>query len=373
MIDHLGLGGAQTLMFDLVRELEKRGRYRPPVCCLTEPTPLSDKIQAAGTALVHLNAILHSRLSLASVLPKLVALIRKEDFVLLHTHLFPSNGLGRIAGKLLGLPVVIHEHQNESSVLPFHQRLADRILASSAAAVIAVSETTQEFNIKVKGVSPSKIHVIPNSLDLNRFRPETVNRDKIRSSLNVLPDVPLVIGIGRLERQKRFDIWLEAASRVHRQMPDARFLIVGDGCLRRTLEVQAARLGLEEAVCFTGPRQDVPDLLGASDLFVLSSDWEGLPVTLLEALAMRVPAVATAVDGSVEVLQGGEAGRLVPPGDADLLAEAIIEVLQDRDRAQALGFAGREAVEANYSIGVMAQRVEAIYDEVVQCLRGVFP
>ena len=366
VIDHLGLGGAQTVVFDLVKALDKRGTYQSLVCCLREPTLLSDEIQAAGIPLVHLNTNRHNPLQIALVPLKLVALIRKEDIVLMHTHLFASNGSGRIAGRLVGLPVIIHEHANESSVVPLYERLTDQVLASSAAAVIAVSQTTREYNIRVKGISPGRVHVIPNGLNLDRFRPEAIDRGKVRGSLNVPPDAPLVIGVGRLERQKRFDVWLEAAAQVHRQIPNARFLIVGDGSLRQRLETQARELGLDTVVCFTGPRQDVPDLLVASDLFVLSSDWEGLPITLLEALAMRVPAVATAVDGSVEVLQGSEAGRLVPPGDVESLAKAIVELLQDKNRAQTLGLAGRKVVEVNYSIGTVAQQVEAIYDEVLR-------
>jgi glycosyltransferase involved in cell wall biosynthesis len=365
IIDHLGLGGAQTLLFDLATTLAKRGRYRASICCLGSPTGLSHEIWAAGTPLTHLNARQESRIQLLFTFPRLISIIRKEKVALIHTHLFASNTLGRVAGMLLGLPVVIHEQQNETKVLPIHKKLVDRALASKAAAIIAVSDSTRAFNIRVKGVDPDKIHTVPNAINLERLRLEAVHRQQMRKSLNLPPSAPLVIGVGRLAQQKRFDLWLEAAAGVHQQVPDAQFLLVGDGPLRHELETQAESLELEQVVRFLGAREDVPQLLGASDLFVLSSDYEGLPLALLEALAMGLPAIATAADGSAEVLQGTSAGRLVPTCNVSLLTSTIVDLLQNPQTAQALGSAGRDLVEARYSAEGMAEAVESVYAQVL--------
>jgi glycosyltransferase involved in cell wall biosynthesis len=148
-------------------------------------------------------------------------------------------------------------------------------------------------------------------------------------------------------------------------MPDVLFLVVGDGTLRQRLESQSMELGLQSVLRFTGARSDVPSLLGISDLFLLSSDFEGLPLTLLEALAMQVPAVATDVDGNAEVLGGGEGGVLVPPGEPGAMAGVVMDLLKDEERRQAMGRQGRQLVERRYGIVAVSDQIDEVYRTVL--------
>jgi glycosyltransferase involved in cell wall biosynthesis len=367
VIDSLGLGGAQTFLFDLVLEQRRKGRVAPTVCCLTEPTWLSERFEKKHIPLFHLNAGRRNPFQIASIPPRLCVWLRRNEVNLVHTHLFVSGAFGRLAAIVTGLPVVVHEQLNETEIVTPYGRWIDHILGKRTGAVICVSQTTKDFNVQTKGIDPGRIWVIPNSINPERFSVVDAKSQKQRLLADLdLPNEPhLVIGIGRLEPQKRFDLFLQVAARVHQQMPDVHFLVVGEGSLRRRLEGQSAELGLQSVVRFTGARSDVPDLLGISDLFLLTSDFEGLPLTLLEALAMQVPAVATNVDGTAEVLGGGKGGVLVPPGDSKAMAATVLALLRDAERRQAMGFQGRHLVECTYGIVAVNDQVDGVYRDVL--------
>jgi glycosyltransferase involved in cell wall biosynthesis len=368
VIDSLGLGGAQTFLLDLVLEQRRRGWVDPTVCCLTEPTWLSERFENEDVPLFHLNAGRRNPLQIASIPPRLWYWLRQNQVDLVHTHLFVSGAFGRVAAIVTGLPSIVHEQLNETEIVTPYGRWIDHALGKRTGAVICVSQTTKDFNVQTKGIDPGRIWVIPNSINPERFSAVGTKEDKRRllSDLD-LPDKPhLVTGIGRLEPQKRFDLFLQVAALVHRHMPDVLFLVVGDGSLRRRLESQSVELGLQSVVRFTGARSDVPSLLGISDLFLLTSDFEGLPLTLLEALAMQVPAVATDVDGTAEVLSGGEGGVLVPPGDPPAIAGAVMALLHDAERRRDMGRQGRRLVERRYGIVAVNDQVDEVYRAVLQ-------
>ncbi len=367
VIDSLGLGGAQTFLFDLVQEQRSRGWVDPTVCCLTEPTWLSKRFENEDVPLFHLNAGRRNPFQIASIAPRLRLWLRRNQVDLVHTHLFVSGAFGRLAAIVTGLPVVVHEQLNETEIVKPYERWIDHMLGKRTGAVICVSQTTKEFNVQTKGIDPGRIWVIPNSINPERFSAvdARVHKQRLLGELD-LPDQPhLVIGVGRLEPQKRFDLFLQVADMVHLQMPDVLFLIVGDGSLRRRLESQSAELGLKSVVRFTGARSDVPSLLGISDLFLLTSDFEGLPLTLLEALAMQIPAVATSVDGTAEVLGAGEGGVLVPPGDPRAMAGAVMALLHDAERRRVVGLQGRHLVEREYGIVAVNDQVDSVYRAVL--------
>jgi len=175
----------------------------------------------------------------------------------------------------------------------------------------------------------------------------------------------IVIGVGRLEEQKRFDVSLRAIRLVVDRIPTVRFLLVGDGTKRDELESLAAELDLLPFIRLTGARPDVPSLLGISDGFLLTSDFEGLPVALLEALVMQVPAVATDVDGTSEVLGAG-GGILVPPRDPSAVASAITDLLTDVERRRIMGRQGRELVKRRYSARIVRKQIDEVYRTVLQ-------
>jgi glycosyltransferase involved in cell wall biosynthesis len=175
---------------------------------------------------------------------------------------------------------------------------------------------------------------------------------------------PVIGFAGRLTPQKDPITFLRALAALRRELPTAAGLVIGDGPLRGDLEREAARVGLAQHCLFAGVRSDVPALLGAMDVFVLSSVSEGLPFVLLEAMALACPVVATAVNGVTEIVEPDVTGVLVPPGDPASIAGAVLDLLQRPDRARALGAAARARVIERFSVERMVQDTERLYLDV---------
>ncbi|MCL4857757.1 MAG: glycosyltransferase family 4 protein [Caldilineaceae bacterium] len=204
-----------------------------------------------------------------------------------------------------------------------------------------------------------------NALNFARFEGGLVDRTTKRASLG-LPAEAVVIGsVGRLAPQKGYHVLLNAAPLVLRAIPNAHFLVIGDGRLAEPLRAQAQALGIAERVLFTGSRQDVEELYAVMDCFVSSSLWEGLPTVVLESIAARVPVVATRVAGNTELVVDGESGVLTPPGDAQALAQGIVRLLGDRDWAQQLAGRAYAAARANFSIQAVAEQQSAFYERLL--------
>jgi glycosyltransferase involved in cell wall biosynthesis len=368
IIDHLGLGGAQTFLLDLAVSQHLSRLTTPEICCLTEPTCLSQRLGESGVPVTHLCVGRRNPLEIAGTLFRLVGLIRDQEYDLVHTHLFVSGVFGRLAATVLGLPTVAHEQCNEREVVGAFRRWIDFFLGARTSAIVCVSETTKDYNVRVKGIDQARIWVIPNSIDPKRLSgcDGAGDRAELLGALGLPDEVQIVIGIGRLEQQKRFDIFLRAAELISAHMPKARFLIVGDGSKRRELEELARKLGVSSVVRFTGMRADVPMLLGISDIFVLTSDFEGLPLTLLEALTMEVPVVGTDVDGTSEVLGNGVGGILVPPRDPEAVAEAVQSLLNDPERRRVLAKRGHQLVEQTYSAEIVRRQIDEVYRTVLR-------
>jgi glycosyltransferase involved in cell wall biosynthesis len=182
-----------------------------------------------------------------------------------------------------------------------------------------------------------------------------------RAELTNDPAAPLVLTVARLDAQKGIPVLLDAVASV----PDAAFVVAGDGPDRAALEARAVSLGLADRVRFLGHRRDVASLLAAADVLVLPSLYEGLPLSVLEAMIAGVPVIATAVGGTDEVVRDGETGTLVPPGDASALAAAIRRVLGDRERSSRLADAARALVAREHSVEAMVASVSRLYETLL--------
>jgi glycosyltransferase involved in cell wall biosynthesis len=250
--------------------------------------------------------------------------------------------------------------------MPAYQGLADRALASLTDRAIAVSHSTREFLVRERFVPPDRVRLIWNGAPLDEFAPAGPHRGRrVRRDLG-LPEGALVVGsIGRLNAQKGHRFLLEAAAPLCRRRRDLRVLVVGDGDLMEDLRGQASTLGIAERVVFAGHRTDVPDVLAALDVFCISSLYEGTPLALFEAMAAGRAVVSTAVDGCREVLEDGESGLLVPPGDAGALEAALDRVLGDPGLRDALGRGALEASRA-YDVRSCVAQMEALYDEILE-------
>lgn len=292
-------------------------------------------------------------------------LARRRNARILHVHGYAAADFGRLAARLAGAKLVLHEHFADPR-MPAYQGLADRLLAPLTDAAIAVSRSTRDFLSGPRHVPPGRVRLIWNGAPLDEFAP--VPRDRARSVRRELgiEDGALVVGtIGRLNAQKGHRYLVEAAARLVPRVPGLRVLIVGDGDLEADLRRRAAELGLGATIVFAGHRGDVPDLLGAIDVFCLSSLYEGTPLALFEAMAAGKAIVSTAVDGCREVLEDAGDGILVPAADAEALAEALARVAASPELRQDLGRRA-QASSRRYDVRSCVEAMQALYDDLLQ-------
>jgi glycosyltransferase involved in cell wall biosynthesis len=282
---------------------------------------------------------------------------------ILHTHDYKTNVLGGLAArraeKSMPWVATVHLHTRTTRRLRIYRAL-DLFLLRLADRVITVSRDQRRMLLE-RGVDRRRLVLIPNVIDASGFAASAGKREDTRAALGLLPEVPVAILVGRLTAQKAVDCFLTVASAVSDVRPDARFLIVGDGPERPALDAQTDALGISDNVLFLGYREDVPSLLLASDVFVLSSLAEGLPLALLEAMAVGLPVVASRVGGVPDVVRGGENGILVRPGMPLSLAEGMLELMEDPEQARRLGEAGRQHVCRSFGPSQAARRMAAVY------------
>ncbi|MBA2302409.1 MAG: glycosyltransferase family 4 protein, partial [Acidobacteria bacterium] len=293
---------------------------------------------------------------------------RKADVV--HLHGYGATTFGRAAAAIRRIPVVLHEHANLTDT-PWFQKVADRLLARYTDIAIAVSKSTADFVINARRVPADRTKVVYLGVPLEDFsRPRS--RAEIEEARHVLgvPGDAFAIGtVTRLMPSKGNQYLVEAAPAVLEALPSARIHIVGEGELQPELEAQARSLGLGDRLVFSGFRRDVAQVLAALDLVVFPSLWEGTPLTVLEALAMGKPIVATDADGLQDVLTPGTDAVMVPRRDSQALANAIIRLAQDPAECARLGANARRTGNA-YDIDLFVHKMEQLYPLLVQTSRA---
>ena len=296
---------------------------------------------------------------------RLSAFIGRVQPHIVNPHLFRSTLVAAPVAKWHGARVVETYHGREGwrGSLMRGGFLPDRMIGKLVDRTIAVSEAARAFLISSKGYAADKVVVVPNGRDLSTFRPG-IARDAVRKELGLDRVVPIVGVVGRLEAQKGHAYLFEAWPSVVAEFPDARLLVVGDGSLRSRLEARAQELEVADSVMFAGFRADVPRVLDALDVLVLPSLYEGMPLTAIEASAMGRPVVATAVDGTPEVIREARTGRLVPPADPAALSRAIRGVLRDPLGAQRMGRAGRDFVLDRFDLDRQVANTARVYRDV---------
>jgi glycosyltransferase involved in cell wall biosynthesis len=225
--------------------------------------------------------------------------------------------------------------------------------------LVAVSKRVQTESIQ-EGVCPDKIKIIHNGTYI--AEPPDYDKAAYRRELGISPDSFFVLSVGRLTDQKAHTYLVQAAPVVLARFPEVVFAIAGDGPLYDTLAAEIKSLRLEEKFILLGTRQDLSFLLTAADIFALPSRWEGLPVALLEAMSLGLPAVAAAVEGVEEVIEHGENGLLIPLEDANALSQALCSLLEDPDRRQRIAAAGKAHVREVYSLEEMCLRYRQLLD-----------
>jgi L-malate glycosyltransferase len=284
---------------------------------------------------------------------------------IVHAHSPYAAGIGRLVARSLPRacrPRLVSTEHNAWSRFAFATRALNAMTSPLDDAVIAVSTEVRD---SIRGPAWARAEVVVHGVPLEHVRAASAGREQTRQELGVGPDEVLVATVANYVPKKDYPNLLEAARRVVERAPTVRFVAVGQGPREREVVELRRRLGLEDRVVLTGYRDDAVRVLAGADLFVLASRWEGLPVALMEALALGLPVVATAVGGVPEALEPGVEGELVPPGRPERLAAAISTLAADPVRRKEMGEAARTRGD-EFDIRRAVRRIEAIYREVVR-------
>ena len=335
-------------------------RFAPSLVGLKHPEPATRWLAEQGIPVHNLG---RGRFD-PRILTDLVRVGRERKARILHVHGYAAADFGRVAARRLGAALVLHEHFADPR-MPAYQGLADRALSGLTDRAIAVSASTRDFLVRERHVPAARVRVIWNGAPLDEFAPASLDVARAaRQSLGVVADALVVGTIGRLSEQKGHRYLVEAAAALLSSRPNVQVVIVGDGDQMDALKAQAVALGVSGRVTFAGHRTDVPALLGAIDVFAISSTYEGTPLALFEAMAAGKAIVSTAVDGCREVLEDGVTALLVPPRDGAALAAALGRVVDDAALRRSLADNAREA-STRYDIRTCVAGMEALYDEVL--------
>ncbi len=358
VITSMPVGGAETLLVELIRRLD-RSRIAPELCCLKELGPLGEVLAEDVPTFA---GLLTHKFDLR-VLPRLMRLMRQRKIdAVVTVETGDKMFWGRLAGWLTGMPVICSALHTTG--YPNRIERLNRLLAPVTDAFIAVAEPHGRYLAEHEGCPADKVRVIPNGVDIEKFHPRWPSQS-LRKELGLAKGAPVAGIIAALRPEKHHELFLRTAALVRQQLPEARFLIVGDGPQRERLESLAAELSLAESASFLGTRSDVPELLALINVLLLTSHMEANPVSILEAMASEKPVVATRVGSIEETVIDGQTGYLVPPGDTRALARRVVELLSDPDQAAAMGRAAREQVIAHWSIHRMVEGyhnlIEGIY------------
>lgn len=357
-ITELDIGGAEQLLLLTLKNINRQ-KFAPTVCCFYGGD-LAGEIEKLGIRVIDLK--IRNKFVLSSLF-RLYNLLKKEKFDIVHTHLFHANIIGRIAARLCRVPVVISTHHYAFNYNGPLGIFWERLTAGLADRVIVVSEAARRFYLNQVNSLKDKLVLIYNGIDLRQDSQS--HRVNLRQQLSLNND--FVIGcIGRFAPVKGQDYLLRAAGDIIKTGRKIKVLLVGSGALEGHLKKIARDLGISEQVIFLESRRDVPAVLEALDLYIQPSLQEGLSIIILEALAMEKPTIASAVGGNAEVIINGESGILVPPRDHKALAEAIINLFENKTLARQLGVNGRLRVKEKFDIKENIRQTESLYEYLIE-------
>jgi glycosyltransferase involved in cell wall biosynthesis len=361
-----GGGPEKTILFGAQRT--DRTRFAVTVCYLRD---LRDSIFGIDDRARQLDidyAEIRERHSFDTrIWSQLAALVRQRPFDIVHSHDYKTDLLALLLVRRFGLIALSTAHgwTGQTARERYLYYPAGKRLLTRFRHVIAVSSDIRNELIR-HGARADRITVILNAIDPDAFTRVDAKRDTMRRSLGLEAGHFVLGAVGRLERQKRFDLLLEAFAPLARSRPEIRLVIVGDGSLRNELAAHVSKLGLGESCLLVGHRLDIADLHQTFDLFVQSSEYEGTPNAVLEAMAMTTPLVATDVGGTGELALDGVHGILVPPHDVGALRSAIERVTTDPEGARARAIAARQRIETELSFQARTRRLERIYEQLAR-------
>jgi sugar transferase (PEP-CTERM/EpsH1 system associated) len=356
VMHQLGFGGMELGVVKLVNALD-RTRITSSICSCQPATAAKGRL-AGHVSLIELERRAGNDPALVG---RLYRAFKRERPDIVHTHAWGTLVEGLVAARLARVPVVVHGEHGTLQTKP-HQRWVQRLAWGRVNAVLSVSSRLSERMAREVRFAIERIRTIPNGVDLARFRGG--DRDAARLALGIPREAVVVGTVGRLVPVKDQRSLVSAAAALRACLADLQVLLVGDGPLRDDLDRQIQALGLGPVVRLLGTRADIEHVLPAFDVFVLPSLSEGMSNTIQEAMGSGLPVVATDVGGARELVVPGETGLLVPAGDPDALASALLSLAQAPAQRAAMGAAARRRAEAVFSLERMIGDYERVYLEL---------
>lgn len=302
---------------------------------------------------------------------KLSNFMRAGDFTIVHTHSSKAGILGRLAARLAGIPVIVHTvhgwsfHAYMSPLERILYILLERWMASFTNALIAVARQDINKGLHAGIGRAEQYKLIRSAIPLDEFNALQADRAVVRNELNVPPEAIVIGNVGRFSVQKNPLDWVRAAGKIGRTYQNVRFLLVGDGPLRSEVEKLIESEGIGNQVILTGLRRDVPRLLSAMDIFLLTSLWEGLPRVIPQAMCMGLPVVANSADGTAEAIQDGKTGYLCPPGDILSIFEHCAYLINHPQKRQEMGRTGRAYATQEFDVHRMVTQITNLYESLL--------
>jgi len=356
------IGGSELMAFSLLSRID-RNKFDVTVCFSWTEGPVSEMYRQEGIEVFHLGHRPTYR-----VIWRLWKLLSRRHFDIIDIYGLRINIIGRILGWLTGHRVIITSQRSVDDWRRFWHVWLDRLTSHWVTLYIANCHAAARRLQEREKLPPSRIKVIQNGIDITPFA--QAQAGLVRRELAIEPNRAVITCVANFKEVKGHRILIDAIAALYAQNPDFCLWLVGDGPLRPEIEHQIRELGLENAVMFLGQRSDVPHILVDTDIFALASLWEGMPGVILEAMAARLPVVATSVGGIPEMVVHGQTGYLVPPRDSGALATSLARLLEDEESRLEMGEAGYRRVRSHFSLDAKVRELENVYEELYHASRN---
>ena len=360
--DHLGyeggvIHGATQLFYTILTRLDPE-RARGRLCILKGRHPAAERFEEAGHAPIFLG---RSKWDVRA-LPDLIRLVRALEIDVLHLHTMKPYLLGRIAAAVTGCRAIVHFHDTNDPGRVLGP--VQRALVPWTDRALAVSPEVERFAHRAYAIPEDRLRVLSNGVNVERYRSASrADGRRLRKAWSVPAEAPLIGVIGRMREDKRRGRMIKVLPELLSECPDVRVVFVGDGPTREKCEELAHAYGVEDRVVFTGYREDIPAVLQAVDMAAITSEMEGQPITILEALSAGVPIVAFAVEGVPSTIGGGQGGLVVERGDLNAFREALVRLIRDEALQERLSRVARERAE-DFDAASYVDRLEEVYLDV---------
>lgn len=291
---------------------------------------------------------------------------REKQIALMHTYGLKAHIIGRLVGKCLGIPVNISSVHSTDPWRKWYHVLLERLTSPLTDLYISNSEAGRIATHQRERIPLAKIVTISNGIRVEEYQADEAQTERMRRRLGLRGEDRVLGIVANLRVMKGHKTIVDAFSAIQQHFPTTKCLCIGSDFLQGEIQRYVREKRLEQVILFPGFQKDIPSLLSLLEIFLLPSLWEGLPTAMMEAMAMKRPVIASAVGGIPELVEHGKTGLLIPPNDPHALAEAVVQLLRDPQRAQRMGQVGYEKIRREFSLHAMAARTEAMYDQLLK-------